>query len=66
MFKESRVKLSTRVALSIIIEETRCNRIEVLQKATGGSDMGMDISLFARLETEENTAVLPIQYRMNQ
>ncbi|XP_029834190.2 DNA replication ATP-dependent helicase/nuclease DNA2 [Ixodes scapularis] len=29
-------------------------------------DMGMDISLFARLETEENTAVLPIQYRMNQ
>ncbi|CAN7987995.1 unnamed protein product [Ixodes pacificus] len=29
-------------------------------------DMGMDVSLFARLETEENTAVLPIQYRMNQ
>lgn len=37
MFKESQVKLSTRVALSIIIEETRCNKIEVLQKATGGS-----------------------------
>ncbi|CAN7986836.1 unnamed protein product, partial [Ixodes hexagonus] len=29
-------------------------------------DMGMDISLFARLETKENTAVLPIQYRMNK